>query len=664
MQGNGSDSTGPSPKGTSLETPQCACCDFVPSPNQDYKNWYDYEAFDLDYKALKESAECGHCGVCVGMIKFLKAQLEPTRFTYHIDEFGDLIPAFTFNDEMDPPSYELFTINNGSAGDLRLKRSYGKPRIPRMRVPSGDTSSIKAFDTLKHWISRCQAEHTHCQPTADKTLPHRLLEIKSINPLSVRVVENCTLSKNYACLSHRWADERTKSVSLTKNNLDLFKAEVPEDNFYPLMRDAIVATFELDVRLIWIDCYCIIQDDEEDWKKESAEMGSIYENAFFTISATSSNGGCSMFSTISEEFVAFQVAEIQGKPVYIRKQISHPCIVDYDKYAGAERLRGPSLARAWIFQERVLSNRFIHFTSDELFWECRESTWCECGSIEEQWKEEREVRTRTLGDQVWDHIAEQYNDTQLTLEKDRLPALAGLARRYAELHGKKAYLAGLWEDDLPSALAWEKVAWHEPRPLKQVTPTWSWTSQPYGKELVSTSARRSGRLVKYRMNPPDADVYAGAESTEITVEAPMLDLTVYKHEDEGLIGRLENGFLRIWADFKTDPDDTTKYRTVPDGSRCLLLLLLGDADNNDWGHVYGIVLLQQNSDAHGEAAKFERIGYFNNYDGDYCYLDESGEFAEYCGGSFPPFAVPVDTWPAAPVQWLMDRAETRQVTLV
>jgi hypothetical protein len=35
---------------------------------------------------------------------------------------------------------------------------------------------------------------------------------------------------------------------------------------------------------------CIIQDDEEDWQKESAKMASIYQNSFVTIAATGSRG--------------------------------------------------------------------------------------------------------------------------------------------------------------------------------------------------------------------------------------------------------------------------------------------------------------------------------------------------------------------------------------
>jgi hypothetical protein len=40
----------------------------------------------------------------------------------------------------------------------------------------------------------------------------------------------------------------------------------------------------------------------------------------------------------------------------------------------------PLLERGWVFQERLLSARAIHFTTNELMWECREVITCEFSS--------------------------------------------------------------------------------------------------------------------------------------------------------------------------------------------------------------------------------------------------------------------------------------------
>lgn len=60
-------------------------------------------------------------------------------------------------------------------------------------------------------------------------------------------------------------------------------------------RDAITITRQLNIRYLWIDSLCIIQDDLRDWEFESANMSSIYRSSILTIAAAAtvdSVGGC------------------------------------------------------------------------------------------------------------------------------------------------------------------------------------------------------------------------------------------------------------------------------------------------------------------------------------------------------------------------------------
>lgn len=672
-EGAGSESIMPSQEDTSLEATQSGYCDSCPfgrPPNQRADDWH---GFLVDYEAVKESAQRGHCQACAGIVEFLKAQeQEPIKLVYRYDNYNGMRLFLVSSEEDDYrrcPVYEFFVKNEEPVGGITpmpyWDDAFGE--IDWMRIPSGDTCSTAAFEALGHWISRCKAEHTKCQP-ADKKLPHRVLEIVETEPLHIRLVENCTQQADYACLSHRWGPQ-TKPSSLVKENLDLYRAEIPEVKLYPLVRDALEAIIRLGLRFIWIDCYCIIQDDPVDWEVEATNMASIYENAVLTISATFSEDGCSLFSTMSKEFKEFQVTQIRGVSIHIRKQLPHPCVMQYGQVGDSEiqeKFHGPSLSRGWVFQERLLSSRFIHFTSSEIFWECRESTWCECSSREPYWAGLRRQAARTIDEQGWDLIADQYNSTQLSFEKDRLPAIAGVARRYGELNGGLTYLAGLWQEELPAALAWFKPGGgKEERPLEQIAPSWSWTSLPRGMLLLLRTETSFVRVVGVRINPPGADVYMGAKWAELTVEGPMMDLEVYKHSDRVMIGRHGNAFLKIEADFKTDPDDDTKFRSVPDGSKCLLLLMLDGREEFYYFQLYGIVLLQQSSGVHGEDPKFERIGYFGTgARSEIFYVDDSGDY-EYCGGNFPSTEDPEDDVARGPpIHWFLDRAETRQVTLV
>lgn len=110
-------------------------------------------------------------------------------------------------------------------------------------------------------------------------------------------------------------------------------------------------------------------------KSNQFEMYVIYANAWLTIAATSSqNSEGSCYSTASPHYVA---QRILPENVYVRKSLRHVTL-------SARGRRDPEpfrlLNRAWVCQERRLSKRMLHFTSNELVWECREGMACECRS--------------------------------------------------------------------------------------------------------------------------------------------------------------------------------------------------------------------------------------------------------------------------------------------
>lgn len=56
-------------------------------------------------------------------------------------------------------------------------------------------------------------------------------------------------------------------------------------------QDAIVFTRQLNIRYLWIDSLCIIQDSKEDWELESAKIAAIYERITVTLSAAAAKNG-------------------------------------------------------------------------------------------------------------------------------------------------------------------------------------------------------------------------------------------------------------------------------------------------------------------------------------------------------------------------------------
>lgn len=245
------------------------------------------------------------------------------------------------------------------------------------------------------------------------------------------------------------------------------------------------------LNVVLTDIRCIIQDDADDWNREAMKMASIYECAHITLAGESSEDGQQGLFRRSSFYVSAEVIgahDTENAPAVEirRKQFSQ---------SSCSLLR-----RGWVFQEVQLSRRFIHFAPEEVVWECNCGSWCECGGPEWSIKQStwsKQVAQRWAGSYDWhgfDRIVPAFSEMELTKKEDRLPALAGLASRYGQLHGNLTYLAGLWLEDMATTgLFWAITGKHAvARPEPLFAPTWSWASVGSSVRFQSGDARCSG----------------------------------------------------------------------------------------------------------------------------------------------------------------------------
>ena len=307
-------------------------------------------------------------------------------------------------------------------------------------------------------------------------LPTRVLDLEvGLSQDCIRLVNMQGESGRYICLSHCWGKTRNKCLT-TKASLEANEASIPVDQLPLSMQDAIIVTRKFGIRYLWIDSLCIVQDSLEDWSHEAAQMASIYESAYLTIGATWTESDEEASVQPLRTPLKLQVKTLEGtlEDLYVQP-VGHP--------QALERESQPLLRRAWCYQERVLSPRTLHFTRRELLWECRSESDCECrDTVSHYWsgnlglmKQEKSRIYRELAQpQLWRQIVLEYSSLDLTLEKDKLPVLSGLAQRAQELR-KDRYLAGLWSRTLV-----DDLCWRADRPKGQLqewrAPSWSWAS--------------------------------------------------------------------------------------------------------------------------------------------------------------------------------------------
>ncbi|KAJ2988194.1 hypothetical protein NUW58_g4108 [Xylaria curta] len=375
--------------------------------------------------------------------------------------------------------------------------------IPVSNRTSLQTNSDTALTTIKGWITSCIVNHctpkSFCDSPNFPDLPTRVVDIGPTNG-TIKLIETNGAKGRYVCLSHCWGESQI--ITTTQSTLEQRKSSIAWDELSQTFRDAISLTRKLGLQYIWIDSLCILQDDSKDWAVESAKMSSIYSNGHLTIAAThSGNGHGGLFSPTEDFEVCGKTIEGEAYRLFFRERIDHhiELISDVQFMEGHPTTKyHPLLTRAWVYQERMLSTRVLHFGRYEIFFECRSTIECECGGIEFHGMSSAAPKTLIKieyanalwdydsGDEhqryqlarLWRTMVCSYTPLRLTKLKDRLPAIGGLARDLARRRESR-YLAGLWEDTLNDDLLWTVQAtsqYKRPRTYPRNAPTWSWAS--------------------------------------------------------------------------------------------------------------------------------------------------------------------------------------------
>jgi hypothetical protein len=152
----------------------------------------------------------------------------------------------------------------------------------------------------------------------------------------------------------------------------------------------------------------------------------------------------------------------------------------------------------------------------------------------------------------WTKVVEEYTDLKLTIETDRLAALAGLtaARRLATGH---LYLYGMSLSNLPNQLLWQS---DRPGRRLNIAPTWSWASTTaWAKYNVQDPSSKVHAWQKYSPDKWERDEHtiwsdgwhllnlrdlrasqkSGLETmeTELQINARLLRVTVQEEKSRG-----------------------------------------------------------------------------------------------------------------------------------
>ncbi|RDL41046.1 uncharacterized protein BP5553_01025 [Venustampulla echinocandica] len=352
------------------------------------------------------------------------------------------------------------------------------------------------FHQAEQWLHECLTTHKEGPDYLSKPrLPTRVIDVGCDSESIVRLFEPSSVTHDqYTAISYCWGTRRFTAT--TTANIEAHKTGIDTSTLPQTIRDAITVTRGLGFRYLWNDALCIIQDSLDDKCKVIGGMGEIYRNCTLTIAAVSAAGSYEGF--------------LHPKPL-LMADLPYRCP---DGEIGTVRLLSQKnvdlwcetmFTRGWCLQEYLLSARLLLFTNTEVIWSCQCTPFQRPDTTHVSYSFELPTlptspvhrlpvnfftpsnppsappgtQFDTAHFMEWTSLVANYSRRRLTVAADRLPAISGIARYFAQAYMDE-YFAGLWKRQFIEFLTWRRSSRVQPenfsRPASYLAPSWSWAS--------------------------------------------------------------------------------------------------------------------------------------------------------------------------------------------
>lgn len=356
--------------------------------------------------------------------------------------------------------------------------------------------------------------------------PSRFLSIVRSESLYVRLVDSETLTGNidYTALSHCWGGK--VDIKLQTHNATRLSQGVPISELPATFRDAVIVTDRLGLDFLWIDALCIQQDSKEDWLAEAPKMANVYSQASVNLAATAgADSSVGLFCQQPDCIADLNVLETswRGLPQALQTILVR---APYEK-SWFQHINGGILnTRGWVFQERILSPRTLHFAQDEISWHCKQSVGTELfeSPLHNSLLLKDDPRS-SIDRKRWSDLVRDYSNLSLSVPSDKLVAIAGIARFFGQYHqlSESDYMAGIWRSSAYDDMLWYT---HEPRAKPDVVraPSWSWASVDSAVNFGPHVHKDFWRLWEFETDHLLRDQFASAGNSKIRLQCSLLPL--------------------------------------------------------------------------------------------------------------------------------------------
>ncbi|KAI0478081.1 heterokaryon incompatibility protein-domain-containing protein [Xylaria cf. heliscus] len=337
----------------------CGKCRTIPFKEIQRNPKINLKSFNLGtYEELKKRPSCPFCCLVFESICDLAREWALSR---HIEYAGPdkfVEESWPYSIEVDWRRYYFDT----SITNIELRLTTGA--CPRLGcVVSPNPVEVDAIISL---LQHCDAAHD-CLLSISHEASCKFKTLRAID-VGRMCVASISPSTHYVALSYVWGGvtlahlvQANKEELMSPYGLEAYREGLPVT-----IRDAIKLVRKMNIRYLWVDALCLIQDDREDMEIGIRAMSAIYEHAYLTIVAAdglNANAGLpGVSSREANQIVAEILPEVQL--VGVRKA---DLMLDEMHYSH----------RAWTFQEFHMSRRKLIFLDNIMYYQCMESFWGE-----------------------------------------------------------------------------------------------------------------------------------------------------------------------------------------------------------------------------------------------------------------------------------------------
>ena len=494
-------------------------------------------------------------------------------------------------------------------------------------------------------------------------LPTRLIDLGHKEDPSPRLVLSRdiagTISSRevrYAALSYCWGSpvEAAAQFKTTHGVLAKRLTSIDINTTTAVIRDAAQVCKALDIRYLWVDSVCILQDGMHDWERESPQMVLIYNNAAITICPLSSISCTQGFLDRTGDSIRMPFCSQIHPNIVGHYKLRYKGLLDSNSLSTFiacneydDLVDSRWLTRGWTFQEMHSSKCIVFFGTQ------RVHLMTSNGLLIESQKELVSMRPEIawLNTQIpiqsddsyeflcnrWMDLVQGYSGRQLSHATDKLPALSGLAN-YFQGRLDDSYIVGMWEGDLIRELLWSSsdtftdmenlMNSFRPSPY-YIAPSWSWISQNheiqfshYHPPTIISGGSYKDYKPEYKYLIPSVTLNSSGANKFGRIDDASLTIASRSFRVQNAFQRISDryGIIMPWH-VKGEGDEylancSLDWEDGRSADHQLELLLLGSCKGKyeqagrDQRHAWGLLICSaEKLDVHG-VAQFYRVGTF------------------------------------------------------